>query len=75
MRGQNKDMNRPLLFAIGLIALGSGVSPVQAPGQALEIYLIDVEGGGATLFVSPTGQTLLIDTGNGGQREIGRAHV
>jgi beta-lactamase superfamily II metal-dependent hydrolase len=61
-------MNRPLLFAIGLIALGSGVSPVEARGQAFEIYLIDVEGGGATLFVSPTGQTLLIDTGNGGQR-------
>ena len=35
--------------------------------QSLEIYLIDVEGGGATLFVSPAGETLLIDTGNGGQ--------
>ncbi len=61
-------MNRSLLFAIGLIALGLGISPVKASAQALEIYLIDVEGGGATLFVSPTGQTLLVDTGNGGQR-------
>jgi competence protein ComEC len=29
----------------------------------LEIYAIDVEGGQATLFVAPGGQTLLIDTG------------
>lgn len=39
------------------------------------MYLIDVEGGGATLFVSPAGETLLIDTGNGGQsaaRDAGR---
>ncbi len=35
--------------------------------ETLDLYLIDVEGGGATLFVSPGGETLLIDTGNGGQ--------
>ena len=29
----------------------------------LEIYWIDVEGGAATLFVSPTGDSLLFDTG------------
>ena len=29
----------------------------------LEIYAIDVEGGQATLFVTPSGQTLLIDAG------------
>ena len=34
--------------------------------ETLDIYLIDVEGGGATLFVSPAGESLLIDTGNGG---------
>jgi competence protein ComEC len=32
----------------------------------LDIYLIDVEGGNATLFVSPSGESLLMDTGNGG---------
>jgi len=32
----------------------------------LDIYLIDVEGGNSTLFVTPSGQSLLIDTGNGG---------
>ena len=29
----------------------------------LEIYFVDVEGGQATLFVTPAGQSLLIDTG------------
>ena len=33
---------------------------------ALRIFAIDVEGGQATLFVSPTGQSLLVDTGWGG---------
>jgi beta-lactamase superfamily II metal-dependent hydrolase len=32
----------------------------------LDIYLIDVEGGNATLFVAPSGESLLNDTGNGG---------
>src|SRR5712692_2590570 len=30
----------------------------------LDIYVVDVEGGNATLFVSPSGESLLIDTGN-----------
>jgi competence protein ComEC len=32
----------------------------------LDIYVVDVEGGNATLFVAPSGESLLIDTGNGG---------
>ena len=36
--------------------------------DTLDIYLIDVEGGNATLFVSPSGESLLMDTGNGGAR-------
>jgi beta-lactamase superfamily II metal-dependent hydrolase len=33
---------------------------------AFDIYLIDVEGGNATLLVAPSGDSMLIDTGNGG---------
>ena len=29
----------------------------------LEIYFVDVEGGQATLFVTPEGESLLVDTG------------
>src|SRR5437870_3365454 len=31
--------------------------------KPLEIYFIDVEGGQATLVVSPSGQSMLVDTG------------
>ena len=60
-----------VLFAL---FLGVPLAGVQAQ-ETLQIYLIDVEGGGATLFVSPAGETLLIDTGNGGrnaERDAGR---
>jgi beta-lactamase superfamily II metal-dependent hydrolase len=35
----------------------------------LDIYWIDVEGGAATLFVTPAGESVLIDTGNPGVRD------
>jgi competence protein ComEC len=37
--------------------------PVGAQRNTLDIYFIDVEGGQATLVVTPTGETLLVDTG------------
>src|SRR6185436_17302424 len=43
--------------------------------KTLDIYIIDVEGGNATLFVSPSRESLLIDTGNAGAaaaRDAGR---
>ena len=30
----------------------------------LRIYFVDVEGGAATLIVTPAGESLLVDTGN-----------
>ena len=29
-----------------------------APGTALQIYVVDVEGGNATLFVTPSGESV-----------------
>src|ERR1017187_6432240 len=37
-----------------------------AAAKNLEVYAIDVEGGQATLFVSPSGDSMLVDTGWGG---------
>jgi competence protein ComEC len=45
-----------------LIAVALSVPAASAKGLA--IYWIDVEGGGATLIVTPQGQSLLVDTGN-----------
>jgi competence protein ComEC len=43
--------------------------------RTLDIYVVDVEGGNATLFIAPSGESVLIDTGNGGAaaaRDAGR---
>ena len=65
-------MYKRVLLAI-LLAAGLA-SPVLRAQQkkALEVYFIDVEGGQSTLFVSPTGQSLLVDTGWAGARDSGR---
>ena len=42
------------------------------PRNGLDVYFIDVEGGQSTLFVSPSGQTLLVDTGWPGARDADR---
>jgi competence protein ComEC len=39
------------------------LAPALASAQALRLYFIDVEGGQATLVVTPSGQSLLVDTG------------
>jgi beta-lactamase superfamily II metal-dependent hydrolase len=38
--------------------------------KGLLIYVVDVEGGNATLFVAPSGQSVLIDTGNPGTAAV-----
>ena len=62
-------------LAAALMALGD-VQPAAADDKdgRFDIYFIDVEGGAATLFVTPTGESVLIDSGypdNGG-RDLNR---
>jgi beta-lactamase superfamily II metal-dependent hydrolase len=38
----------------------------QQADRTLQVYFIDAEGGHATLYVSPSGQSMLVDTGYGG---------
>ena len=45
------------LFSVGWAA------PKPESGKALQIYFVDVEGGQATLFVTPKRKSLLMDTG------------
>src|SRR5438067_3198143 len=49
-----------LVFNVFLLAPLLSSAKTQKP---LDIYFIDVEGGQATLIVSPSGQSMLIDTG------------
>ena len=53
-----------LLFALALCVVFPAAQTRTA--KTLDIYVVDVEGGNATLFVSPSGESLLIDTGNAG---------
>jgi competence protein ComEC len=55
---------------------GGGQARAGAADKKLDIYWVDVEGGAATLFVTPAGETILIDTGYPGDRDadrVGRA--
>ena len=50
-------MPKPLIFALTLCATALAAT------KPMEVYFIDVEGGQATLIVSPSGQSMVIDTG------------
>ena len=50
-----------LLLLLALLLVPSG--NLHAQSRSLDIYWIDVEGGAATLMVSPSGESFLIDTG------------
>jgi competence protein ComEC len=69
-------MNRLAILVAALSVVGVVASPSQTPGSKpaptgknLEIYVADTEGGKAALFVAPSGQTVLIDSGNPGPRD------
>ena len=64
-------MRVPLVVMTCLLGGLTGLH-AQAPGKTLDIYFIDTEGGQSTLYVGPTGESLLVDTGNAGDRDLGR---
>lgn len=66
--------SRPRMFRSIVLSMGAAIifctvaaavfsTPLLADANTLRIYFVDVEGGQATLFVTPAGQSLLIDTG------------
>jgi beta-lactamase superfamily II metal-dependent hydrolase len=65
----------PLAFAPILalaLAAGAAFTASAQPAHPLLIYAIDVEGGQSTLIVSPSGASLLVDTGWPDPRDTGR---
>ena len=57
---------------LGAVAGIASLAAQSAPRKSLDIYYIDTEVGQSTLFVSPTGESLLVDTGNAGGRDLDR---
>lgn len=46
-----------------LLAACLALAPAICSAQALRLYFVDVEGGQSTLLVTPSGQSMLVDTG------------
>src|SRR6266487_853109 len=66
-------MRRSVLLLLASVLICAPVIARQGgTTKPLEIYVVDVEGGKADLWVTPAGQTLLIDTGSPGARDVGR---
>lgn len=64
---------RFLFASLLTFVLFAGLADAQPkPGKTLDIYFIDTEGGLSALYISPTGESLLMDTGNPGARDTDR---
>src|SRR5215813_3390589 len=70
---RGEDSMRASLAILSALLLSTASAAAQER-TTLDIYVIDVEGGNATLFVTPAGESVLIDTGNlnGAVRDVGR---
>src|SRR5213082_3391507 len=55
------DIRCVLLQALACALLSAAVAGAES--KSLQIFFVDVEGGQATLLVSPSGQSMLVDTG------------
>lgn len=60
-------------FALAATCLAATALADEKTGT-LDVYWVDVEGGAATLIVTPAGETVLIDAGNPGVRDPERIH-
>ena len=58
--------------ALAALALCLPSVQAQTAAKPMTMYFVDTEGGHAALYISPTGESLLIDTGNPGDRDVDR---
>src|SRR5262245_14895684 len=67
-------MRIPFIIVSAMLLLAISPSAQQSPERTLDVYFIDVEGGHATLYVSPSGESMLVDAGYPGfeGRDAGR---
>ena len=66
-------MTRLAVTTAAIVALTCALGAQRgASAKPLDIYVVDTEGGKAALWVTPSGQSVLIDTGNPGDRDLDR---
>jgi glyoxylase-like metal-dependent hydrolase (beta-lactamase superfamily II) len=59
-----------ILLSAAFLATLAGAQP--KTDKTFDMYFVDTEGGLSALYVSPTGESLLIDTGSPGGRDTDR---
>ena len=59
-------MRATVVFLLALILSAAVTVAQNRAAKTLDLYVVDVEGGNAVLFVAPSGESVLIDSGNGG---------
>src|SRR5205823_5926534 len=63
---REQKMRRTVFLLAALLLSATALPALAQTRTGLDIYVIDVEGGNSTLFVPPSGESVLIDTGNVG---------
>jgi beta-lactamase superfamily II metal-dependent hydrolase len=69
-----KNKSSFLLLAAAIFFTRADFVRAGAGNGTLDVYWTDVEGGAATLIVTPAGESILIDSGNPGGRDPQRIH-
>jgi beta-lactamase superfamily II metal-dependent hydrolase len=67
-------MMRRISIAVLATAVLVAIAYAAQSGNGLDIYWIDVEGGAATLIVTPAGESVLVDSGYPDERGAPRIH-
>src|ERR671925_1578061 len=62
---QWEEVMRKSVWLLPILLFCATIAPAQTR-KTLDIYVVDVEGGNAVLFVTPSGESMLVDSGNGG---------
>jgi competence protein ComEC len=68
---ESRMVLRRIVLAVSLAAAAVAL-PAAQTSKGLTVYVIDTEGGKAALWITPSGQTVLIDSGNPGGRDTDR---
>jgi competence protein ComEC len=64
------DLMRVFLASLAVLVFASFPAAQSRTARTLDIYVIDVEGGNAQLWVTPSRESVLVDTGNGGAAAV-----
>src|ERR671925_1029680 len=62
---QWEEVMRKSVWLLPILLFSASIAIAQSR-KTLDIYVVDVEGGNAVLFVTPSGESMLVDSGNGG---------